>query len=144
MPSFNKVILAGHLTRDPEMRYLPKGTAIAKIGLALNRQWKSESGEKKEEVIFVDVDVFGKQAETLSQYCKKGSALLVEGRLKLDTWEDKQTNQKRQKLGVILESFQFLSSSKGQAKDEQDPAENFPKEKPQPQSDPEPTDSVPF
>lgn len=101
----------GNLTRDPELRYTPKGTAVAKLGLAINRQWKDESGAKKEEVTFVDVDAFGRQAETLAQYLKKGRPLYIEGRLKLDTWDDKQTNQKRSKLGVVLESFQFLDSN---------------------------------
>src|SRR5215212_2598555 len=113
MPSFNKVILAGNLTRDPELRYTPKGTAVAKIGLAMNRQWKDESGQQKEEVTFVDVDAFGRQAEVISQYLKKGRPILVEGRLKLDQWDDKQTNQKRSRLGVVLESFQFLDSGGG-------------------------------
>lgn len=112
MPSFNKVILAGNLVRDPELKYTPKGSAVCKIGMAINRQWKSDSGEKKEEVVFVDVDAFGKQAETIAQYLKKGRPLLVEGRLKLDQWEDKQTQQKKSRLGVVLESFQFLDSGK--------------------------------
>lgn len=110
MPSYNKVILIGNLTRDPELRYTPKGVAIAKIGLAVNRTWKSETGEQKEEVTFVDVDAFGRQAETLAQYMKKGRPLMVEGRLKLDQWDDKQTGQKRSRLGVTLEGFQFLDS----------------------------------
>src|SRR5436190_16781823 len=110
MASFNKVILAGNLTRDPELRYTPKGLAIAKIGLALNRTWKNEAGETKEEVTFVDVDAFGRQAEVIGQYLKKGRPLLVEGRLKLDTWEDKNTHQKVSKLRVVLESFSFLDS----------------------------------
>ena len=110
MASFNKVILVGNLTRDPELRYTPKGMAIAKIGIAVNRQWRSESGEQKEEVTFVDVDAFGKQAETIGQYLRKGRPLLIEGRLRLDQWDDKQTGQKRSRLGVVLESFQFLDS----------------------------------
>jgi single-strand DNA-binding protein len=114
MPSFNKVILAGNLTRDPELRYTPKGTAVAKIGLAINRTWKDESGQQKEEVTFVDVDAFGRQAEVISQYLKKGRPILVEGRLKFDQWDDKQTNQKRSRLGVVLEGFQFLDSGGGQ------------------------------
>ena len=108
MASFNKVILVGNLTRDPELRYTPKGMAIAKLGLAVNRVWRNEAGETKEDVTFVDVDAFGRQAETLAQYVKKGSPLLVEGRLKLDQWDDKQTGQKRSKLGVVVEGFQFL------------------------------------
>jgi single-strand DNA-binding protein len=110
MASFNKVIIAGNLTRDPELRYTPKGMAVAKLSLAMNRKWKSETGEMKEEVTYVEVDAFGKQAETIGQYLKKGRPLLVEGRLRLDQWEDKQTQQKRSKLGVVLESFQFLDS----------------------------------
>lgn len=110
MPNFNKVILAGNLTRDPELRYLPKGTATARIGLAINRKWSDESGQQKEEVTFVDVDAWGKQAETICQYVKKGQPILIEGRLKLDTWDDKTTNQKVSKLRVVLEGFQFLSS----------------------------------
>ena len=113
MASFNKVILAGNLTRDPELRYTPKGTAVARITLAVNRTWKSESGESKEEVSFVDVDVWGRQAEVISQYMKKGRPLLVEGRLKQDTWEDKNTKQKQSKLKVVLESFSFIDSNRG-------------------------------
>lgn len=113
MANFNKVILAGNLTRDPEVRYTPKGTAIAKLGLAINRTWKNEAGETKEEVTFVDVDAFGRQAEVISQYLKKGRPILVEGRLKLDQWDDKQTGQKRSRLGVVLEGFQFLDSGRG-------------------------------
>ncbi len=113
MASFNKVILIGNLTRDPELRYTPKGTAIAKIALAVNRNWTSETGEKKEEVTFVDVDAFGKQAEVIGQYLKKGRPIMVEGRLKLDQWDDKQTGQKRSRLGVVLEQFQFIDSGRG-------------------------------
>jgi len=113
MANFNKVILAGNLTRDPELRYTPKGTAIAKLGLAINRSWKNEAGETKEEVTFVDVDAFARQAEVLGQYLKKGNPILIEGRLRLDQWDDKQTGQKRSRLGVVLESFQFLSSGRG-------------------------------
>jgi single-strand DNA-binding protein len=113
MANFNKVILAGNLTRDPEVRYTPKGTAIAKLGMAINRTWKTETGETKEEVTFVDVDAFGRTAEVISQYLKKGRPILVEGRLKLDQWDDKQTGQKRSRLGVILETFQFLDSGRG-------------------------------
>lgn len=110
MASFNRVILAGNLTRDPELRYTPKGLAIAKIGLAINRTWKNEAGETKEEVTFVDVDAFGRQAEVIAQYMRKGRPFLVEGRLKLDQWDDKQTGQKRSRLGVVLESFSFIDS----------------------------------
>src|SRR5512135_2753112 len=110
MASYNRVILAGNLTRDPELRYTPKGTAVAEIGIAVNRSWKDESGQMQEEVTFVDVAAYGRQAEVIGQYLKKGRPLLVEGRLKLDSWDDKQTGQKRSKLRVVLESFQFLDS----------------------------------
>jgi len=113
MANFNKVILAGNLTRDPEVRYTPKGTAIAKLGMAINRTCKTDTGETKEEVTFVDVDAFGRTAEVISQYLKKGRPILVEGRLKLDQWDDKQTGQKRSRLGVVLENFQFLDSGRG-------------------------------
>ena len=105
--NYNKVILAGNLTRDPELRTTPKGTAIAKFGLAINRNWTGEDGQKREEVTFVDVDAFGKQAEIVGKYFRKGRSVLVEGRLKLDQWDDKQTGQKRSRLGVVLESFSF-------------------------------------
>src|SRR6476661_8357358 len=113
MASFNKVILVGNLTRDPELRYTPKGMAIAKIGLAVNRVWTNEAGEKKEEVTFVDIDIFGRTAENVSQYMRKGSPILIEGRLRLDQWDDKQTGQKRSKLGVVAETVQFLGSGGG-------------------------------
>lgn len=113
MAIFNKVILVGNLTRDPELRYTPKGTAIAKIGLAVNRVWTNEAGEKKEEVTFVDVDVFGRTAENVGQYLKKGRPVMIEGRLKLDQWDDKQTGAKKSKLGVIGENIQFLGAPAG-------------------------------
>ena len=108
MASFNKVILMGNLTRDPELRYTPKGTPIAKIGMAVNRVWRGENGEQREEVTFVDVDIFGRTAENVGQYMRKGRPILIEGRLKLDQWDDKNTGQKRSKLGVVADSVQFL------------------------------------
>ena len=110
MPNYNKVILMGNLTRDPEVRYTSSGTAIAKLGMAINRYWRNQDGQQQEETTFVDVDAFGRQAETIGQYLKKGRPIMVEGRLKLDQWDDKQTGQKRSKLGVTLENFQFLDS----------------------------------
>lgn len=111
MASFNKVILVGNLTRDPELRYTPKGTAIAKVGLAINRVWTNEAGEKKEEVTFVDVDIFGRTAENVGQFMRKGRSILIEGRLKLDQWDDKQTGQKKSRLGVVADTVQFLGSA---------------------------------
>src|SRR2546423_13327390 len=100
MANFNKVILAGNLTRDPELRYTPKGTAVAKIGMAINRVWKKEAGESKEEVTVVDVEAWGRQAGSIAQYMKKGRPFLVGGRLKLAQWEDKNTHPKGSKLEV--------------------------------------------
>jgi single-strand DNA-binding protein len=147
MASFNKVIIAGNLTRDPELRYTPKGTAIARIGVACNRKWKSETGELKEEVTFVDVDAFGKQAETIGQYLKKGRPILIEGRLRYETWEDKQSGQKKSKLGVVLESFQFLDSGGGRSEGgsaPSRPAPSAPSSEPAGGDMPPESDDVPF
>jgi single-strand DNA-binding protein len=113
MPSLNKVMLMGNLTRDPELRVTPKGTPICQFGLAINRQFKMESGESREEVTFVDVEAWGKQGETIAKYCTKGRPLFVEGRLKLDQWEDKNTKEKRSRMRVVLEQFQFLGDGRG-------------------------------
>jgi single-strand DNA-binding protein len=110
MASFNKVILAGNLTRDPELRYTPKGSAVAEFALAVNRTWKTESGETKEEVNFIDIEAWGRQGEVIAQYMRKGRPILVEGRLRQDTWEDKETHKKRSKLKVVLEGFSFIDS----------------------------------
>lgn len=126
MSTFNKVILLGNLTRDPEIRYTPKGTAVGRIGLALNRRWKDSDGQQNEETTFVDVDAFGKQAETIGQYFSKGRQILVEGRLKLDEWEDAKTQQKRYKLNVILEKFSFVGSKNDNAAPSSEPANKSP------------------
>lgn len=140
MANFNKVMLMGNLTRDPEVRYTPKGTAIATIGLAVNRVWSNEAGEKKEEVTFVDVDVWGKQAETIGQYMGKGKPIFIEGRLKLDSWDDKESGQKRSKLKVVCESFQFIGAPKGNAEfSDKPPARSAGK----PQSRPAPAEDAP-
>lgn len=110
MASFNKVILAGNLTRDPEVRYTPKGTAVTRLGIAVNRSWRTESGEQRDETTFVDVDAFGRQAEVIGQYFRKGRPILIEGRLRLDQWDDKSTGQKRSRLLVVLEQFSFLDT----------------------------------
>ncbi len=115
MANYNKVLLMGNLTRDPELRYTPKGQAVAKLGLAVNRRYTTETGEQREETTFVDIDAWGKQAEVISQYCKKGRPLFVEGRLKLDQWDDKTTGQKRSALRVVLEGFQFVGAPPGEA-----------------------------
>src|SRR5258708_22898974 len=110
MPSLNRVLLIGNLTRDPEIRYTPKGTTLADIGLAINRIWKNDEGEKQEDTTFVDVTLWGKLAEVAEKYLKKGEPVLVEGRLQLDSWDDKQTGQKRSRLRVVPENRQQLGS----------------------------------
>lgn len=106
--SYNKVFLMGNLTRDPETRVTPTGMTIAKLGLAVNRRYRTKDGEQREETTFVDIDAFGQQAETIQKYCTKGSGIFVEGRLRLDTWQDKNSGENRSKLGVVLEGFQFV------------------------------------
>ena len=145
----------GRLTRDPEMRYTPSGTAIANISLAVNRNWRNEAGELQEEVTFVIVDAFGKQAETIGQYFKKGNPIFLEGRLRQDQWEDKQTGQKRSQLKVVLENFRFLPSG-GQSREGGSPpsprrtaADTEPQQRQQPPPTnsgppPEEDDDVPF
>ena len=123
MASYNKVILAGFISREVELRYLPNGTAVAQFGIATNREWKSESGEKKTEVCFVDISAFGRTAEVLAQYVKKGDPLMLDGRLKLESWEDRQTHEKKQKLKVILETFTFLKSGSDRGDDSDRPAQ---------------------
>jgi len=111
--SFNKVILLGNLTRDPEIKYTPKGTAIANIGLAVNRVYSNDQGEKNEETTFIDVELWGRTAEIAQEYLRKGRPVLIEGRLKLDQWDDKQTGQKRSKLRVVGETMQLLGGREG-------------------------------
>lgn len=111
MASFNKVILMGNLTRDPEVRYTGGGTAVTDISLAVNRQWTDRSSnERKEEVSFIDVTLWGRTAEIAGEYLQKGRPCLIEGRLQLDQWEDRETGKKRSKLKVIGESMQLLGS----------------------------------
>ncbi len=113
MANLNKVLLMGNLTRDPEVRYTPKGTAVAELGIAVNRVYSGENGEKREEVTFVDVTVWGRTAENVGEYLKKGRPVFVEGRLQLDSWEDKTSGQKRNKLKVVADNVQFLGSRGG-------------------------------
>ena len=113
MANFNKVILMGNLTRDPQLSYLPNQTPVCEIGMAVNRRWKGNDGQQKEETCFVDCQAYGRQAETLNQYMTKGRPLLIEGRLRYSQWEDKDGN-KRSKLRVMIENFQFLGQGGGQ------------------------------
>jgi len=111
MASFNRVVLVGNLTRDPEVRYTPSQTAVTDLGLAVNRQWFDKAtNSRKEDVSFIDVTLWGRQAEVAGEYLSKGRQVLIEGRLQMDTWEDKESGQKRSKLKVIGESMQMLGS----------------------------------
>ena len=160
MPNLNKVMLMGNLTRDPEIKYTPKGTAIANFGIAVNRNYSTESGEKREEVTFIDIEAWGRTAEVIGEYFKKGRPIYIEGRLKLDTWDDKQTGQKKSKLRVVADSFEFLGSREGGAsggggesgegRSESRPASSFKKPAspaPRPPADPDldaEPDDIPF
>ena len=108
MPNFNKVYLMGNLTRDPEMRTTPTGTSVCQFGMAVNRIYNNSNGERQEETTFVDIEAWGRQAETISKYVNKGNPLFVEGRLKLDTWENNE-GEKRSRMKVVLEVFEFIS-----------------------------------
>ncbi|MEP6698923.1 MAG: single-stranded DNA-binding protein [Verrucomicrobiota bacterium] len=113
MSSFNQVILLGNVTRDPEIRYTPKGTAVTELGMAMNRVYSGEGGEKREEVTFVDVTLWGRTAEIAAEYAKKGRPVMIEGRLQLDSWDDKQSGQKRSKLKVVGESLHLIGGRPG-------------------------------
>jgi single-strand DNA-binding protein len=115
MANYNKIILVGNLTRDPQLKYLPSQMAVTEFGLAVNNKYRTKSGEDREEVCFVDCSIFGKGAEIINQYCQKGKQILVEGRLKYDSWEDKQGGGKRHKHSVLVENFQFLGGREGGA-----------------------------
>lgn len=113
MASVNKVILIGNCTRDPEVRYTPKGTAVTDLGLAINRYYTADNGEKREETTFVDVTLWGRTAEVAGEYLSKGRPVFVEGRLQMDTWDDKNTGQKRSKLKVVGDNIQLLGGREG-------------------------------
>ena len=114
MANLNKVMLIGNLTRDPELRVTPKGTAICTFSIAVNRKFKDDSGGEREEVTYVDIEAWGKSGENISKYVTKGRPLFVEGRLRLDQWEDKTTKEKRSRMKVVLENFQFLGGGRGE------------------------------
>lgn len=152
MANLNRVLLIGNLTRDVELKYTPKGTAIAQFGLAVNRNYTTETGEKREEVTFIDVEAYARVAEIIGEYCKKGRPLFVEGRLKLDTWDDKTTGQKRSKMKVVVENIQLLGSAQGgiseKTAEEADVAKaRRPSSPPRPPADPDldaAPDDIPF
>lgn len=143
MANVNKVILIGNVTRDVEVKFTPKGTAVAGITLAVNRNYKTDSGEKREEVTFVDAELWGRVAEIAGEYVKKGNPLYVEGRLKQDSWEDKDSGQKRTRLKVVAENIQLLGARQGAAKStpapSSEPAEAAPRA-----VEPEGGDDIPF
>ncbi len=112
MANFNKIMLLGNLTRDPQLSYLPSNTPVVELGLAVNRRYRRQDGEQAEETLFVDCRAYARSAEVLNQYCRKGSQLFVEGRLQLDRWTDKEGNP-RSKHRVFIENFQFIGSREG-------------------------------
>jgi single-strand DNA-binding protein len=126
MASFNKTILMGNLTFDPQAKNLPSGTMVVEFGVATNRRYKTANGEDKEEVCFVDCTAFGKQAEVINQYFTKGKPIFLEGRLKYETWDDKQGGGKRSKLTVVVENFQFVGKA-GDDADSKDQPEREPR-----------------
>jgi single-strand DNA-binding protein len=108
MANLNKVMLIGNVTRDPEIKYTPQGRAVTDLGIAVNRTYTPEGGERREETTYVDITLWGRTAETAAEYCKKGRSVYIEGRLQLDTWEDKASGQKRSKLRVVGDNYQLL------------------------------------
>lgn len=144
MPSLNKLHLIGNLTRDPELRHTPKGTAVAELGLAINREWKDESGQKQSEVTFVDVTLWGRTAELAQQYLSKGNPVYIEGRLQLETWDDKATGQKRSKLKVIGENMQFLSSKNSGEREDRPQAQTPARQQAAAPADDEDDSDIPF
>ena len=114
MASYNKVLLMGNLTRDPQLRFLPtNNTALVEFGLACNRRFKTQQGEDRDEVTFVDCSAFGRTAEVINQYFQKGKPIFIEGRLKYDQWDDKNGGGKRSKLTVVVDNFQFIGAPQG-------------------------------
>jgi single-strand DNA-binding protein len=135
MPSFNSVVLLGHLARDPELRYTPQGVAVCDFTLATNRKFTRKDGEKAEEVAFVDVTTWMRLAEISAEFLKKGRAVLVSGRLVQDRWQDESTGQKRSKLRVVADAVQFLG---GGSKDDAAPSVETPHEEESPAPAPAP------
>lgn len=127
MASFNKVILVGNITRDVQVKYTTGGTAMAEIGLAVNRRWLDKtSNQWKDETTFVDVQLWGRTAEIAGEYLRKGSSVLIEGRLQLDQWDDKESGQKRSKLRVVGEQMTMLGNKSGERTERQEPQQNQP------------------
>lgn len=127
MANVNKVFLIGNLTRDPELRYTPNGTAVASFGLATTRKYRAQSGEQQEETCFVEVEVWARRAEVMSEYLSKGRPVFIEGRLRLDTWETPQ-GDKRSRMKVVVENFQFLGGRRAASGEREDLVEDEPRE----------------
>lgn len=152
MASYNRVILVGNLTRDPEVRYTPSGTAVTDLGIAVNRSWTDrQTNERREETTFVDVTVWGRQAEVAGEYLAKGRQVLIEGRLQMDQWEDRETGQKRSRLRVVAENMVMLGSradatqSPSRRRQTAAPADDFYADAPQtPSNEPGQDDDIPF
>jgi len=139
MASFNKVILIGKLTRDPQIKYTTGGTAIAELGMAIGRKWFDKTtNQQKEETTFVDVTLFGKQAEVAGQYLAKGRPVMIEGRLQLDSWEDRETGHKRSKLRVVGENLVLMGGKRDEG-----PREERQSAQP-PTPEPDSGDEMPF
>ncbi len=143
MASFNKVLLMGNLTRDIELKYTPSNQAVANIGLAVNRRFKSRDGEAREETVFVDCEAWGRTAEVMNQYLNKGRPVFIEGRLKLDQWQDKDGSN-RSKLRVVVENFQFIDSRGGPGGQDPVGSSSAPGRTGQPNHEPIPEDDIPF
>lgn len=142
MPSFNKVILMGHMTRDPQLRYTPGQVAVVEFGIAMNRKWKTDKGEEREEVTFVDCTAWARIGEVINQYFTKGKPIFIEGRLKLDQWEDKNGGGRRSKLSVVVESFTFVGGNDGAGQGGKQEAK--PEEKPAGEEKPFGDEDIPF
>ena len=144
MASYNKIIMIGNLTRDPQLSYLPSNTPVCEIGLAVNHKWKSQDGNTNEKVCFIDCKSFGKQAETLNQHVNKGDPLMIEGRLEFDQWEA-QDGQKRSKHRVFIERFTFMGGQKENQQSTPPPQAPAPPQAPQPpqQQSPPPQEQKP-
>ncbi len=125
MANFNKVILLGNLTRDPQLSYLPSQTPVVEFGMAINRKWKGQDGQQNDETCFVDLQMFGKRAEVINKYLHKGDTLFVEGRLKFDSWQA-QDGSKRSKLRVLVENFEFIGQRQTQAESKPEQAADIP------------------
>ena len=142
MPSLNKVFLMGNLTRDPELRYTPNGTAVAEFGMAVNRKWTTPDGEQRDETTFVDVNMWARRGEVISEYFRKGDPIFIEGRLRLDQWEGRD-GQKRSRMRVVAENFEFIGAKRGAGRP-RTPEEEAPPSEPKAEDIEVSDDEVPY